>query len=190
MNIGIDLDGVLYDTENWFRVESCFYNEKIGGGEMIAPEEVKAYKRYNWTKEQENEFLKECLLEIENNAPMMYKAKEVLDRLVEDGHKIFVITSRGLVFSEELEITKKRLEKDNIKYEKLIFSTSDKGSVCKNLNVDVMIEDYKDYVLNIAESGIKCFFYRGNILTQINHPNVTEVRNWGDIYFEIKKLIK
>ena len=45
MNIGIDLDGVIFDSEKWFRVESCFYNEKLNDKDMINPEEIKAFKR-------------------------------------------------------------------------------------------------------------------------------------------------
>lgn len=188
MNIGLDLDGVVYDTEDWFRVESCFYNKMINGKDMIAPDEVKSYKRYNWTKEQVDEFLQTYLLNIEMNAPIKYKAREVIQSLKDDGHKIYVVTSRGIVFEEEIELTKKRFEKDNLHFNKVIFSGADKVKACKENNIDVIVEDYYDYVLELANNGIKVLYFRGATLKTINHPNVTEVRNWGDIYIEINKI--
>ena len=190
MNIGLDLDGVVYDTEEEYRVEACFYNQKINGEEMIAPDEIKAYKRYNWTKEQEIEFMQSCLLDIEMNAPMKYKAKEVINLLKNDGHKINVVTSRGIVFPSEIEITEKRLQKDNLPIDKTIFSGADKVKACKENNIDIIVEDYYDYVLDLANNGIKVLYFRGATLKTINHPNVTEVRNWGDNYIEIDKIAK
>jgi len=190
MNIGIDLDGVIFDSEKWFRVESCFYNEKLNDKDMINPEEIKAFKRYDWSKEQENIFLQEVLIEIEKNAPLMYKAKEVIDYFQSCGHKIYIITSRGLVFPEEIKISLDRLKCEGINYEKFIHSTEDKERVCSELGIDVMIDDYYDFAKKISEHGIKCLYFRGDTLKTINHPNVIEVRNWGDIYIEIKKLCK
>ena len=40
----------------------------------------------------------------------------------------------------------------------------------------------------LANNGIKVLYFRGATLKTINHPNVTEVRNWGDIYIEINKI--
>ena len=151
-------------------------------------EELKAIKRYNWTKEQAQEFLDKCLLDVERTAPLMYKAKEIMDKLKKDGHKLFIITSRGLLTQDEVEVTIKRFKSEGLEFENVVFSVHDKASECKKLGIDVMIEDYYDYACGLAKSGIKCLYYRGSVLKQINHPKVTEVRNWGDIWVEINKM--
>ena len=188
MNIGIDLDGVIFDTENLFRVESVFFNERHAGNNMIAPEEIKAFKRYGWSKDVENKFLIETLLEIEKNAPMKYKAKEIIDHFASSGHKIYIITSRGLIFPEEVKISLDRLELEGINYEKFVHSAEDKERVCRELSIDVMIDDYYDFAKAVGEAGTKCLYFRGDTLKTIEHPNVIEVRNWGDIYVELKKI--
>ena len=47
MNIGIDFDGVLFDTENLFRVLSQIENAKKGG-KILDSEQLMLQKRYDW----------------------------------------------------------------------------------------------------------------------------------------------
>ena len=188
MNIGIDLDGVIYDTETLFAVEACFYSEKIGKKNIVDREELKAEKRHGWTIEEKRVFARDYMLDIERRAPILYKARTVLDMLVKRGHKIFIITSRGSLSSEEIDITKQRLAEDQIQFEKLIFTKEDKGKACRENNIHVMVDDYYDYALNVANAGIKCLHMRTVLLKTVKHPNVVEVRNWAEIYREIKKL--
>ena len=57
MKIGIDLDGVVIDSETTFRTyEEIFDIDILNGNNLINREEPKFQARYNWTKEQEKEF--------------------------------------------------------------------------------------------------------------------------------------
>ena len=54
MKIGIDLDGVVIDSETTFRTyEEIFDIDVLKGNNLINKEEPKFQARYNWTSEQE-----------------------------------------------------------------------------------------------------------------------------------------
>ena len=97
MNIGIDLDGVLFDSENLFRIYSAIYNLKIDGQDMINIEELKVQNRYAWTEKQFNEFVDGCIEKVYNNSQVMPLAKEVINAL-KNKHKIYIITIKFLFF--------------------------------------------------------------------------------------------
>lgn len=188
MNIGIDFDGVLFDSETMLRSTAAIFNSQIGGKAMSNPEELRAYKRYAWTKEIEDKFLSENLLNIFKKAPIMIHAKEVISLLQQQGHKVYAITNRGYNFAEEIEITNNRLKEENIDFEKIIYTENDKLEVCKQLNIDLMIDDLYDAVDKISNAGIKCLYYRDLVLKFCTNENVKEVRNWGEIYVELNKM--
>lgn len=190
MNIGIDLDGVVYNSEAMLKCMAEFYDQQLGGKGVINKEELLCQNRYDWTIEQENNFLKLYLLDILKAAPLKPMAKETIDMLKKDGHNLYIITSRGNVFKEEIKITQKRLKKDKISVTKEIYSASNKAKLCKELNIDVMIDDYYNNVSSIANEGIKCLYFRDFVLKFADHKNITEVNNWGEVYRQINLMKK
>ena len=65
MKIGIDLDGVVIDSETTFRTyEEIFDIDTLKGNNLIDRREPKFQTRYNWTSEQESEFIKKYFLKI------------------------------------------------------------------------------------------------------------------------------
>lgn len=188
MNIGIDFDGVLFDSERILRSTAAIFNSNINGNDVVYPEELRSNVRYQWSKEIEHKFLSENLFEIFKKAPVMIHAKYVIEELKNAGHKLFAITHRGSNFKEEIEITNKRLQEENIVFDKVFYGVSNKLELCQKLNIDIMIDDLYDTIEKISNAGIKCFYYRDLVLKFCNNPYVTEVRTWGDIYVECKKL--
>jgi len=187
MNIAIDLDGVLFDTESAFKAYSQIFDLKNGKYGMSSPEELKAQNRYSWPKELLHRFLAEKLLDILQESPVMPYAKQILTAAAKH-NKIYVITSRGCLSEREIEITKKRLEEENIPFEKIIFYAKDKLKVCQDLKIDLMIDDLYENIVQVASGNIKCFYYRDLVQKFIHNDYVTEVNNWGDIAVEFEKL--
>ena len=186
MNIAIDFDGVLFDTESMFRALSQIYNLKIGG-QIVDSEKLRFQDRYNWTWEQCKQFMSECMLNIHKKAPVMPYAKNVIQALRKN-HKVYAITSRGLAIDGEIDITNNRLKEEDIEFEQVVYNVSNKFDTCKNLNIDLMIEDWEGHVANLANNGIKCLYYRDNIINNFIHENVISVRDWGDIAVELVKM--
>ena len=188
MNIGVDLDGVVFDSENYFRAYGELLDIEIGGEGMVKPDELKAQKRYSWDEETRWKYLDYIVLKGERDAPVKAFAREVLQKLKSDGHKLIVITSRGCLKDEEIEITKSRVKEEGLEFDKMYFSVTDKYEVCKQENVDVMIDDYIEVIDRVAENGIKALYYRDAPIMKSDKSGVTEVASWGEIYREILKL--
>ena len=191
MKIGVDVDGVLFDTENFFRVESLIFDVENGGKGEVNKEECYFQYRFDWTEQEEIDFLAKCYEEVELNAPIMPSAKYVLNKLKEMGHELYIITNRGSYFENEVEITEKRLKEEGIDiFDGYYYYSKNKGEVCKNLKIDVMIDDLYENVEKVTNVGIKCLYYRDLVLKFFNHELSHEVRNWADIYYEIVNFDK
>lgn len=186
MNIGIDFDGVLFDTESMFRAMSQIYNLKFGG-KVVDIEQLRFQDRFEWTNSQIKTFMNDNLLDIQLRSGVMPCAKQVL-KLLSKNHKIYAITSRGNSDVREINISNERLKDENIHFEDVVYCASNKLKVCQDFKIDIMIDDLLKTIKNLADNNIKCFYYRDNIVNDYTHPNVTIVRDWGDICAEMVKM--
>ena len=65
MKIGIDLDGVVFDSETTFRTyEEIFDIDILKGNHLRDLKEPKFQERYNWTEEQEQLFIKDYFMKV------------------------------------------------------------------------------------------------------------------------------
>ena len=187
MNIGVDLDGVLFDSENYFRTYSRLYNFENIKKPEVDKEELYFSNRFKWTQEEVDEFFDQYMEMIELKAPIMPMAKEILQRFKDMGHKLYIITNRGSKYKVEIEVTKKRLEELGIDFDGVNLGVHNKAEKCKELGIELMIDDLYNNVDNVSKSGIKCLYFRDLVLKQFDQSNkyVHEVRNWADVYIEV-----
>ena len=189
MNIGVDLDGVLFDSERIFDEYSVEFDKKIGGHGAVNPEEVKVSQRYDWSKEQVKAFMEHCFLKIEKEAPFMPHSIEVLKKLKAEGHNIFIITARGLIGNGEIVTTLDRLYGLESLFTKVFFLKKDKLEICKKNNIDVMIDDYYKTIEQVANEGIHSIYFKWrDDLKNIEHPLVKSVSNWNEVERHINSL--
>lgn len=186
MNIGIDLDGVVYQTEKVWRDYAEKYNKLIGG-KLIDDSEARVDARYDWTKEQYDNFVQNLSIEILAKAPIYPKTKEVISKL-RTNNKVIFITRRG--FSdfggkEEIDNTLKRLKVDGVEYDKIVFKQDSKVKACKENNIDIMIDDYYKVIDELMDNGVKCLCFRDKRNKTGKHK-VPEVYSWEEVleFFE------
>lgn len=75
------------------------------------------------------------------------------------------------------------LEENNIDFDKYYWRIDDKLEVCKNENVDIMIDDDWRIIKNLADNNIKTLYFRDTNLVKLEENKyIKEVNNWGDIY--------
>lgn len=193
MKIGIDLDGVLFDSEKLFRVYSELYDViNLKRNSIIDNREVKFQDRYNWTKEEKEDFMEKYQTKIVKEAPFMPGATEVIKMLKEEGHELIIITARGSVKKEHIQITQDVLKQNNMNiFDKCYFGTENKEQMCKQENIDIMIEDSNTKSKIISENGIKTIYLKdaANFDMQEN-KNLKVLYNWGEIYRYIKEETK
>lgn len=101
--IAIDLDGVVFDSENLYRVYTEIYDVEHFKKDSLIDNKQRIYqKRYNWTEEEKKKFYETYTHEILKNSNIMPGADIVLKKLSRK-YELLVITSRS---QDELKYAK------------------------------------------------------------------------------------
>ena len=198
MRIGIDIDGVLTDVERWqLDYGSKFYYERYQK-EIVDFEGYDTNQIFNVDDKLDEEFWREYFKEYSLNVEARKFANEVIDKLKQEGHQIYIITARGSFLShsadvmsieENQQIVLNWLKNHHINYDKIIFSPEDKLDICKENNIDLMIEDKVDNINKISKIiPVICFHAGYN--KDCKNSNIIRCYSWYDIYSKINKLAK
>ena len=189
VRIGIDLDGVVFNSENYIAsFIELTYMDKIVDGELNF-KSSSTKKRYNIPDADFDTILK-VYEESVSKSPLMPFVKEAFGYLKSQGHELYIITARGRISKKHISLTKMRLIKERIKADGYCFSQTDKASTCKMLGIDIMIDDDYNVVESVAKSGIKCFQFISDRMLLVKNKNVEPVYNWGEICRKIKIIEK
>ena len=188
MKLGIDLDGVVIDSETTFRTyEEIFDIDILNGNNLINREEPKFQARYNWTKEQEKEFIEKYFLKISKESNLMSGFMATYELLKQQGHEFVVITARGGFIKEMKDDAIRLLNENNITFDKYYWHIDDKLEICQKENVDIMIDDDWKIIKKLTENKIKTLYFRDtNLMKLEENEYIKEVNNWGDIYRYIR----
>lgn len=188
MKIGIDLDGVVIDSETTFRTyEEIFDIDILKGNNLANKEEPKFQARYHWTDEQQKQFIEKYFLRVSKESNLMSGFIGVYNLLKNQGHEFVVITARGGFVKEMKDDAIRLLEENNIKFDKYYWHIDDKLEICKKENVDIMIDDDWKIVKKLADNQVKTLYFRDTNLVKLEENEyIKEVNNWGEIYRIIK----
>ena len=190
MKIGVDLDGVVFDSETTFRTyEEIFDIDVLNGNNFINREEPKYQGRYNWTKEQEQEFINKYFLKVSKESNIMAGFLAVYPLLKDLGYEFVVISARGGYVKELKDDAIRLLNENNIKFDKYYFATKNKLEICQKENIDLMIDDDYKIIESLSNAKIKTLYFRDTNMKKLpENEYITEVNNWGDIYRYIKNI--
>lgn len=191
MRIGIDLDGVVFDSESTIRTYAeIFAIEDVNGSPIADITEPKNYKRYNWTKEQNDAFVAKYILKAIKESDFMGGFIPVYRRLRALGCEFVVITARGGFYPEMIDMTMKALKENNIEMDAYHFVVKDKLKICNEEKVDLMIDDDHDIIEAVTKGGIPALYFRpANMKKLDDNELVTEVNNWGDVYRKVLEIM-
>lgn len=191
MKIGIDLDGVVFDSEKEFRVYSELYDMlDLKQNSKINNKELKFQSRFKWTKEDIDGFLNKYHKQIIVESNFMPGVKRILKLLKEDGHTLILITARGGMNRDMIKLTEERLQQNEMNiFDKYYWATENKDEVCVKENVDIMIDDFCDKCKSIANSKIKTIYLKDAPSYDLEENEYIKVLyNWGEIYRYIKEI--
>lgn len=191
MKIGIDLDGVVFDSEKEFRVYSELYDMlDLKQNSKINNKELKFQSRFKWTKEDIDVFLNKYHKQIIVESNFMPGVKRILKLLKEDGHTLILITARGGMNRDMIKVTEERLQQNEMNiFDKYYWATENKDEVCVKENVDIMIDDFCDKCKSIANSKIKTIYLKDAPSYDLEENEYIKVLyNWGEIYRYIKEI--
>lgn len=191
MRIGLDIDGVVIDSEKTFRVYEEIYACLELNKKIINREEGKYQQRYDWTEKEKDTFNKKYLLKGAQESHLMPGFLPVFKLLKEQGHEFIAITARGGFIPEMKDDALRVLNENNIKLDGYHFHILDKLKICKQENIDIMIDDDYRIIESIANSGIKTLYFRDTNLKKLKENKyIHEVNNWGDVYRYFHELDK
>ena len=192
MRIGIDIDGTLTDIEK-FQLDfgSKFFSEY--NKFIVNPYGYESAEVFNVNDELDNKFWDKYYIDYLKNEPIRRFANEIIKKLKDEGNEIYIITARrgGNTISDEENkvLTKDWLDKNEVKYDKLIFSPEDKLNICLKNNIDIMVED-KPTNINIISTKIPVICINAEYNQNCNRNNIYRAYSWYDVYYKIKNIIK
>lgn len=190
MRIGIDIDGVLTDIETFeFENGSKYFKKPI-----INPKGYSSKNIFEVSDDEDDEFWSKAIYDYINVDARNY-ASEVIKKLKDDGNEIYIITNRTseLSYCDISEEQMKQhvinwLNKNNIYYDKLIFSDGTKEKYILDNKIDIMIEDKPKNIMKLSQYiKVICFDNRSN--KNCIGDNIIHCYSWYDIYNIIKNGI-
>lgn len=185
MRIGIDIDDVLTDSSKLVKEYLNKY-EKSGDGMKHIVEVMKG----EIPTQNIKKFFDEYVPKIHQNVEIKENAVETIERLLNKGHEIIFITTRGEErFKGSEKATLDYLNKHNVKYTKIIFNSFEKQLDCKENNIDVMIDDSIKNCENVRDVGIKAFLYTSSV-NKLLDTDLPRVGSWPEIENIIDTLNK
>lgn len=178
--IALDLDGVVFDTENLYRVYTEIYDVDYFKGDSIIDNSKRIYQnRYNWSEEECQKFYSKYACEVLKNANIMTGADIVLEKLRQKNYEFIVVTARS-----DNEIIYARHFFDQLKLNIKIFNNEkDKIEKLKEEQVDYIIDDDDNICIESSKNKINALYFKNNASGSIEENEYLKiVHNWGEIY--------
>ncbi len=195
MRIGIDIDGVLTDIEQYqLDVGSKFVFEKYHK-EITHSNAYDIRNIFDMGQNLDNEFWKENLYEYATKEPARKYSSEIINKLKKEGNEIYIITARFLTDRDDEYGEKMRtivinwLKEYNIYYDKIIFSPEEKLDICVENNIELMIEDCVNNI-NTISSKIPTICFNAGYNQECKGKNIYRCYSWYDIYAKILQIQK
>lgn len=192
MKIGIDVDGVLTDIYN-YQIEKGqqFFNKTKGKNTLSVME------MFDVTSEEEKKFWTKYIWEYCLKVKAREGASEALQKLKDEGNKIYIITSRvhttkknvlGLIFRKMLVFW---LKDNKIPYDKIIYCNDKKSDLekylaCKNLGIDYMIDD--DLInINSIKTVSKAICFSQPYNSELEDYRVEKINDFEELDKKIRR---
>lgn len=196
MRIGIDIDGVMTNIEQFVINHISKYCVENNIAYHIDNSNYDYCKTFHISKEVENDFWKEHLEYYAINEKARPFASEIIHKLKEEGHEIYIITSRWLTNRDDevgkrmREIVKNWLNENKIIYDKLIFSKASNESKQEEImenKIDLMIEDNPNNIKELKNYIPVICYDAGYNKDCVDDDRMTRCYSWYDIYSKIRK---
>lgn len=116
----------------------------------------------------------------------------MIEKLHNEGNKIIIITGRyktkenSKVGEQMREDTINWLNKNNLVYDEICFTSSPKVNEVLENKVDIMIDDSPEVISKLVKVT-KVFCFDNRYSRDLSYENMTRVFSWYDIYRKINQ---
>lgn len=191
MNIGIDIDDTLNNLSDILLEYGKRYNKENSIEHVIQKEKYDFEQAFGWNKEQENKFKEQYIGTCLSQATIKAGARECIQKLKEEGHRIFIITARTPEETVEnvQEISEEWLQRNGIILDKLEIGCEQKIDKCREHNIDVFIDDNTEHCKAVHENlGIPVILF-DSIYNQ-DTKDYDRVYSWEEVYEIVENYSK
>jgi len=182
--IALDLDGVVFDSENLYRVYTEMYDvDNFKSDNLIDNSPRTFQKRYSWNEDEFKKFYDKNAKEVLSTANIMTGADIVLKRLM-NNFEIIIVTARN---DEEVSIAKDKLNQLGLSSINIINNEHSKIQRLIDEKCDYIIDDDENICRQASEKGINSLYFKNaasNLVDDTNNFKI--VNNWGEIYKFLK----
>lgn len=195
MNIGIDIDDTISET-----FETLLpYAQKYTIEELVREANVDLNqpflnhfyieKMFNWNKEEAMNFWIRYYEEILRQVNIKKFASDVINKLKDNGNKIYLITARWAMENNNVEkITKRWLENNKVVYDKMFLGANDKVNLIKDNKIDIFIDDSYQNCKDVSENtDAKVYMMNTRVNENFKIDNVKRVYSWCELEHLISK---
>lgn len=187
MRIGIDMDdtitnsydliiellGKVYNKDsNKIKEAGTNYYEIMADEENYPNYKELAYKNF------------ETLL---SKASLKTGAREVINKLHDEGNEIIIITARNnREYLTPYVTTYMYLVKNDILFDKIYVNVEEKGIFCKKHNIDIFIDDSEINCKSTIDNDVNTLLFDNSF--NRNNTSMRRVLNWDEVYKIISDL--
>ena len=192
MRIGIDVDNVLSNFNEVLLNDYINHDRELRNNGII---KNNAYIRdmFDWSKDEEQQYYNDNIERLVNMLEPIKNCSKYIKKLRDNGHYICIISGRNNgEYSDPYNMTVKWLKKYDIPYDKIILTNAynyrEKADICKENNIDIMIDDSVNVCVKCAENNIKSLLF--NTEYNKNETRYDRVNNWEEIFNYINNYNK
>ncbi len=180
--IGIDIDDTITNSTKVVRK----YINKYSNDDDLK-NNIEGIIRGTYISESSKSFYKKNSKIIGNNIKVKKHAKEVIQKLHDDGHTIIIVTARNNnYYDDAYQFSHEYLTKNGIVFDKLFTDQAYKTQLCLDEKVDIMIDDAIDTADSMHELGIKSILFSSSI-NKGKKTKAKRLNNWLQVYKYINK---
>lgn len=184
MKIGIDIDNVLANFNEVLLNDYLEHDKTLNNAGIIHKDEY-IRKMFDWDVFYEQEYYKNNIERLASLFTPIKDSSKYVNKLKEDGNEIYIISGRDNgEYSDPYNMTINWLRKYNMPYDILILTNAykhqEKADICKDLGIDIMIDDSINVCTKCSENNIECILFETPYNKKAEKFNI--LRTWKEIY--------
>lgn len=163
MNLGLDIDGVLTNIEEYQFKYGIPYFKKKFNKDVINEYALDVKDIFGATEEEYKKFWSKYIIPYAITCSARKGAAEYTQWAYENGHKVYIITSRVFSTKDNLMgklmrfIVRNWLKRHHIRYEEITFCDEDKVSAINKYHIDYMVDDNPQNIESLMDvTGMIC----------------------------------
>lgn len=187
MRIGIDIDDTTTNSTKTIRK----YIEKYGNNyssDNYMKDNMDIILRGFFETDVVKNFFKDNAIRMATEMEVKEDAPGIINKLHDDGHEIYFVTARSdNSYGDAKTFCENYLKNHNIHFDKVITGQLFKIDVCKENNIDLLIDDGVDTCDELNKIGLKALLFT----SELNQDKTTispRVSNWYEAYEYIQNL--